>query len=182
MSKKQTKTAEPTPLELASVKFEDDLSLALDNISGAAHMLATHATYCAPEKQQCALNVLSSMLFEEVNRVESARDLMKSLQAAESFAAGDTPTEGAKACDTDTEAFHIADTAHMDAITVKSAVERLASLVVDGELDTSDNTNIEAFVVFTDGIIARLDKIANALDVLTTRAGSLNDIQGSVGA
>lgn len=76
--------------------------------------------------------------------------------------------------DATVDAFAIASTAHVDALTARAALERLTTLVVQGELDTRAEADVDAFVCFADGIGARIDGVAEALDALTHRIGRAN--------
>ena len=71
-----------------------------------------------------------------------------------------------KTADATMDAFAIASTAHVDALTAKAALERLIALVVQGEIDTRAEADMDAFVCFADGIGNRIDGVADALDAL----------------
>lgn len=75
----------------------------------------------------------------------------------------------AKKCDATMDAFVLAGAAHSDALTARAALERLTTLVVQGELDTSADEELDAFVCFADGIGARIECVAEALDDLAHR-------------
>lgn len=174
MSKPTTFTP-PTELELAQVRFEDELNLALDNISGAAHLLGTHADHCATDNEQCALNALSSLLFVEVSHMKTAHDRVKSLQDAESATTGGEQTEGSKTSDKDLGTRAIVDAAHIDCLTANSALSMLTGLIVQGELNPSIDVDLDAFVVYVDGISTRIDGVADALDKLLDRLGGKSE-------
>lgn len=72
----------------------------------------------------------------------------------------------AKKCDATMDAFVLASAAHSDALTARAALERLTTLVVQGELDTSADEDLDAFACFADGIGARIEAVADALDAL----------------
>ena len=74
-----------------------------------------------------------------------------------------------KTADATMDAFAIASTAHVDALTARAALERLTTLVVQGEIDTRAEADVDAFVCFADGIGARIDGVAEALDDLAHR-------------
>lgn len=177
MSKPTTFTP-PTPLELAQVRFEDELNLALDNISGAAHLLGTHADHCATDNEQCALNALSSLLFVEVSHMKTAHDRVKSLQVAESATTGGEQTEGSKTRDEDLSTRAIVDAAHIDCLTASSALASLRRMVVAGELDLGTETDMDAFSVFVDGINTYVEGVGAALDKLLDRLGTGDKKEG----
>ena len=74
-----------------------------------------------------------------------------------------------KTADATMDAFAIASTAHVDALTARAALERLTALVVQGEIDPRAERDLDAFVCYADGIGARIDGVAEALDALTHR-------------
>lgn len=63
----------------------------------------------------------------------------------------------------------IADAAHMDALTARAALERLTSLLVQGELDPHVEGDMDALACFAEGIIGQIGAVAEALDTLTHR-------------
>lgn len=63
----------------------------------------------------------------------------------------------------------IADAAHMDALTARAALERLTSLLVQGELDPHIEGDMDALACFAEGIIGQIGAVAEALDTLTHR-------------
>lgn len=75
----------------------------------------------------------------------------------------------AKKCDATMGAFVLASAAHSDALTARAALERLTSLVVQGEIDTSAEEDLDAFACFADGIGRRIEEVADALDALAHR-------------
>lgn len=194
MSKPTTSTP-PTPLELARVKFEDELDTATDRMNGAATLLtAMLPTQAAGERD--ALALLSDALYETADGLQAAFEAVVELQEAETAADGDVTakeadapkvseaavkdpsvlvsaagsTEQPKRTDEEIGRCAVADAAHIDALSARAALERLVSLIVQGELDPSVDTDMDAFVVYVDGISARVGEVADALSELAHRS------------
>ena len=60
----------------------------------------------------------------------------------------------------------IADMAQVEAMTATSALERLSSLVVSGELDLSDEADLDTFATLVLGIQSHLTDVSDALGKL----------------
>lgn len=65
----------------------------------------------------------------------------------------------------------VADDAHINVLIAKTAMDYLVSQVVASEIDAASDSDMDAFVVYADGIGSRIDDVADALDVLTHRLG-----------
>lgn len=64
----------------------------------------------------------------------------------------------------DTDSLYIiAGEAEADLMTARAALDRLTSLVVSGELETTREEDMDAFSTFAYGVCARLDHIGEAL-------------------
>lgn len=172
MSKPTTFTP-PTPLELARLDFEDAFSDALDNLHGAATILDSQK-----DGELEALHLVSNTLYRTEDRLRAAHDRVKSLQDAESATTGGEQDEGSKTRDKDLGTRAIVDAAHIDCLTANSALSMLAGLVVEGELNPSIDVDMDAFVVYVDGISARIDGVADALDKLLDRLGAGDKKEG----
>lgn len=57
----------------------------------------------------------------------------------------------------------VAGQAEVDLATARAALDRLATLVVSGELDPAREEDMDAFSTFAMGVSARLDHIGQAL-------------------
>jgi len=60
----------------------------------------------------------------------------------------------------------VAGQAEVDLATARAALDRLATLVVSGELDPAREEDMDAFSTFALGVSARLDNIAEVLTEL----------------
>lgn len=86
---KPTTFTTPTPLELARVKFEDELDTAIDRMNGAATLLtAMLPTQAAGERD--ALSLLADALYETADGLQVAFDAVTTLQEADAPDAEDT--------------------------------------------------------------------------------------------
>ena len=171
---KPTTSTPPTELGLARIKFEDELDTAIDHMNGAATLLtAMLPTQAAGERD--ALNLLADALYETADGLQAAFDAVTTLQRAEALAAEDTT---AKEADAPKDAHFIADTAHIDALTAQTALQRLTSMIVSGELDPHEEADMDAFVCLANGIGARVAEVADALDKLLDRLGAGDKKEG----
>lgn len=154
----------PTPHELASIKFEDELGTALANIRGAAYLLGSCAEELDEGNAYHAIYLLSTSLYETADSLDSTHAAMLS-QRESSHAIFDSPRHPMSA-----SARIVADTAHVDALTARTALDRIAAMVVSGELDLSTEADTDAFSTSIRGIAETMNDVAEALDTLLHRA------------
>lgn len=178
-SEKPTTSTPPTPLELARVRFEDELDTALDTLRGVAVILETQV-----DGEIEALHLMAEVLYSTADKLHDAFAVCKQV-AAKGGEATVTPkvseaavkdpsvlisaagsTEQPKRTDEEIGLYAVADAAHIDALSARAALGRLVSLIVQGELDPSVDTDMDALVLFADGIGARVAEVADALDRL----------------
>lgn len=163
----------PTARQRALVDIEDILDDVRDNINGTATLLdAFSVSPSCGGNDRHAIYLLAVSLYEVADRVKVALSMVRTLPAEVPATGAERPLEGTSR-DDGIHAKVVTDCAHVDALTAKAALERLTSLVVQGEIDTRVEADVDAFVCFADGIGKRLDSVAAALDgILRTAGGS----------
>lgn len=183
-SEKPTTSTPPTVLGLARVRFEDELDTALDTLRGVAVILETQV-----DGEIEALHLMAEVLYSTADKLHDAFAVCKQV-AAKGGEATVTPkvseaavkdpsvlvstagsTEQPKRTDEEIGRLAVADAAHIDALSARAALGRLVSLIVQGELDPSVDTDMDALVLFASGIEHQIDDVSNALDSLTRRLG-----------
>lgn len=81
MHAEPAKGTKPTPLALETLRFHDELSQVMDDITGVAYLLGTHADGRDCDGERHAVNMLSTTLYDCAERVRATLDVIESMRS-----------------------------------------------------------------------------------------------------